>query len=149
VKFLEPVQSYMMLGGAAVIVALYFLWSNAADDRDQARADLAVAVEANAGNQVVIATLQGRIESLDAINLRLSDRQLSIARASAQERAAVDDLAEERQDVEDYLNQPIPVDLARLLFSEGRGDENRADPSGGTGGKTPKLRTLPSGRAQP
>lgn len=135
---------YLALGGAVLVGLLYFRGESFKAKRDIEKVQKEMALEANETLRGALARVQEEAARRDAIILELSSRQLAVTAQAENERAALDDLAQESADVEDYLSQPVPADLARLLFS---GEDRDA---GGAGGEpaprdtAPKLRKIPA-----
>lgn len=126
-----------MGAGLALLAAVAFLWfqlSVTQEKLQNTRADKRAAIAANETLSQTIAMYQARMDALDEINTRLLDRNHSIEREADEQRRAVEDLADDNESVADILGQPLPADLARLLFdpppasSDTDGDGEGADP---------------------
>jgi predicted nuclease with TOPRIM domain len=136
--FLSSLMGRIAMGaGLALLAAVAFLWfqlSVTQEKLQNTRADKRAAIAANETLSQTIAMYQARMDALDEINTRLLDRNHSIEREADEQRRAVEDLADDNESVADILGQPLPADLARLLFdpppasSDTDGDGEGADP---------------------
>lgn len=113
----------------ALVAFLAFQLDRTQEKLTDARADKREAIAVNAVNTRTIALLESRVHQLDEINARLLDRYTAIDREDDEQRRAVEDLADADQTVADFLDQPLPPELARVLFAAGAGD-------GGDGGNS-------------
>lgn len=87
----------------------------AAAERDRARADLAVAADANAAQQATIGRLRAEAEANDRLVAKMADDIAAINSAVAETNEAIVDLKEANEDVRAYLGTAVPPDVERLL----------------------------------
>lgn len=137
--FLNSILGRFAIGAGLALLALVaylsFQLDRTQDKLTDARADKREAIAVNAVNARTIAMLESRVHQLDEINARLLDRYTAIDREDDEQRRAVEDLADADQNVADFLEQPLPTELARVLFDEraGDGDAGGADAAGSAG----------------
>jgi hypothetical protein len=119
----------------ALVAFLSFQLDRTQEKLTSARADKRAAIAANEANARTIAVLESRVHQLDEINARLFDRYTAINRDDDEQRRAVEDLADADQNVAAFLEQPLPDELARVLFDAraGSGDASGVDTAGSTG----------------
>lgn len=131
----ERVAWAVGLAGLVLIAALWFQLDRTHEKLTSVRAAKREAIAVNAVNTATIADLRSRVQQLDQINARLFDRYTAINRDDDEQRRAVEDLADADQNVADFLEQPLPDELARVLFDAraGSGDTGGADTAGSTG----------------
>lgn len=102
-----------LLGGVAALVAFTaFLWwrlDAVAEARDAWKAD----AESKAA---VIDTLQAEAQRNEQILTALRETQDAIRSDSARTRQAISNLERSNEEVRAFLDQPIPADLADLLW---------------------------------
>lgn len=133
------VERFAIGAGLALLALVAFLGFQL--DRTQekltdARADKREAIAVNAVNTRTIAMLESRVHQLDEINARLLDRYTAIDRQDDEQRRAVEDLADADQNVADFLDQPLPPELARVLFAAGTRDgDDGGDSAAGSAGE--------------
>ena len=99
----------------ALAGAFFLLWSSASENLADARADLAISIEANTANQEAIAKLQQEADTLDRLLVDALERERAIRSQANTRRADIDDAARNNDDVADYLDQRVPDALGRLL----------------------------------
>lgn len=115
-------MTYLRIGALLVFMAVIagLLWYrgeaiSAAAERDRARADLQVAVDANAAQQATIGRLRADAEANDRLLADMAAQIAIITSKVTETNAALSDLKETNADVRDYLSTPVPPDLDRLL----------------------------------
>lgn len=120
----------------ALVAYLSFQLDRTQEKLTDARADKREAIAVNAVNTRTIAMLESRVQQLDEINARLLDRYTAIDREDDEQRRALEDLADADQNVADFLDQPLPPELARVLFAAGTGDgDDGGDSAAGSAGE--------------
>lgn len=105
--------AFMALG----LVALWYRGqaAHAVAERDAARADLAIAVDANRAQQATIGRLRAEAEANDRLLAALADDVEAIRKGQEQTTQAIGDLKDANEDVRAYLGGAVPADLERLL----------------------------------
>lgn len=123
--FINSIVGRFAIGAGLALLALVaylsFQLDRTQDKLTDARADKREAIAVNAVNARTIAMLESRVQQLDQINARLLDRYTAVDREDDEQRRAVEDLADADQTVADFLDQPLPSELARVLFTAGAG----------------------------
>ena len=115
-------MSYLYLAGAFIVACLVagLLWyrseaTAALAERDRARADLAVAVDANNAAQATIGRLRATQAANDKLVAEMADQLEAINRQIAETNDALSDLKATNEDVRTYLSGAVPDELKRLL----------------------------------
>lgn len=115
-------MSYLYLGGAFVMACLVagLLWyrseaTQAVAERDAARADLAIAIDANAAQQATIGRLRATEEANAKQVAELLDQLDAINKAMSETTDAIHALEKQNADVAAYLGSAVPPDLKLLL----------------------------------
>lgn len=109
-----------ILGGAAVLAfalaaVLFFRLSIVEGQRDTARAERDTAISVAEANEATIQSLLAETERLDALLIRADERERGIREDARRNRQALQSVAGENPDVEDYLSEPVPDALRGLL----------------------------------
>lgn len=115
-------MSYLYLAGAFIVACLVagLLWyrseaTAALAERDRAKADLQVAVDANAASQATIGRLRADAEHNSQIISQMADDLDAINKAMSETNDALDELKATNQDVRTYLGTAVPADLKAIL----------------------------------
>jgi len=124
-----PGIAWVGVAALAVVAALWFRIQWVENERDTARAERDTAVLIAEANEATISILQGEAARLDALLILADERERAIRNASRENRQAVEAIADENPDVDDYLSEPIPDALRRLLNASpsdenGNGEDN-------------------------
>jgi len=138
-SLISKIPGVVWIGGVALAVAatMWFRIQWVENERDTARAERDLAVTTAEANQATIDILQGEAARLDALLIRADERERVIRDQARRDRADVERVSNENPDVEDYLSQPVPDALRRLLNappadengnSETNSPEGSADP---------------------
>ncbi len=112
-----------LYGAVALVIACLVAWgfyerseaAGALAERDRARADLQVAVDANNASQATIGRLQADAVHNDQIIAQMADDLDAINKSVAETNDALGDLKATNEDVRAYLSGAVPDDLKRLL----------------------------------
>lgn len=115
-------NKYLLGGVGALFAFTAILWwrlDAVADQRDQWRADAE-------GKAAAIDALQAEAARTQEILTELRETREAIRADSARTRRALADLEVSNEVVRDYLRQPIPADLARVLWPD-EDTDNPAD----------------------
>ena len=124
-----PITVWLGVLALGVAATLWFRIQWVEGERDTALAERDLALAVAEANETTIATLVAEAERLDALLLRANERERAIRNQARQSRLDIEDAANENPDVEDYLREPIPDALRRLLNAPSA-DENGDSESG-------------------
>jgi hypothetical protein len=109
-----------VLGGVAIglvmlLVAAWFRLQFVENERDRYEAERNEAIAVAEANEATIETLLAETERLDNLLLRADEREREIRQDARRNRQALQSVAEDNPDVEDFLGQLIPGPLRELL----------------------------------
>jgi len=99
----------------ALAGAFFLLWSSTSERLAESQADLALSVAANEANVAAIDDLRREADTLDRLLVEASERERAIRSQANARRSEITDLARENDDVQTYLDSPVPDALRGLL----------------------------------
>ncbi|RWI99790.1 hypothetical protein [Mesorhizobium sp.] len=105
--------AFLALGGTALLYRGNAIKAEAA--ARQAKADLAVAVDANRAQEEAIGRLRASAAANDKIIAKMAADIATINTSTTETNQAIGDLRDANEDVRAYLSTAVPADLKRVL----------------------------------